>query len=65
MINLLVYMGCNNCDIVNEKTGYSWNGIYLTIITGLTNAEIDLLQTEPLLPSTLGMTLKTTPMHIG
>jgi hypothetical protein len=44
---LISYSVCNNCDDPDEKNGYYWNGIYPTIITELTKAEIELLQTNP------------------
>src|SRR6267154_5761601 len=47
IIKVISHTVCNNCDSTNEETGYSWNGIYPTIITELTKAEIDLLQTKP------------------
>lgn len=47
-IKVVSYSVCNNCDVANEETGYYWNGIYPTVITELTNTEIDLLQTKPI-----------------
>jgi hypothetical protein len=47
-INVISYSVCNNCDIANEETGYYWNGIYPTVITELTETEIDLLQSKPI-----------------
>jgi hypothetical protein len=47
IIKVVSHTVCNNCDNSNEETGYSWNGVYPTIITELTKAEIDLLQTKP------------------
>lgn len=53
-INVLSYTVCNNCDLADEETGYYWNGIYPTVITELTKAEIDLLQTNPVASISFG-----------
>ena len=53
-IRVVSYSVCNNCDVANEETGYYWNGIYPTVITELTKAEIDLLQTKPTATVTFG-----------
>lgn len=47
-IKLINIGSCHNCDVVNGKIQYGSNGIYPTVITELTKAEIDLLQTNPL-----------------
>jgi hypothetical protein len=51
---LIAYSICNNCDNPDEKNGYSWNGIYPTVITELTKGEIDLLQTQPIATVSFG-----------
>jgi hypothetical protein len=48
VVKVIRYGVCNNCDIADEKTGYSSNGIYPTVIIELTKSEIGLLQTKPL-----------------
>lgn len=57
-IKVVSYTVCNNCDLADKENGYYWNGIYPTVITELTKAEIDLLQTEPIAAINFGHDIK-------